>query len=99
MWQNRKASEMSATGQKNGFHLRTAVMAPSKHRWAKLALAVALMAFTGADSAYWERCGSRPREIFAGVMYGCEFLYRANRGTVSFIGCASNSELRGSSFM
>ena len=55
-------------------------MAPSKDRFAKLGLAVALMAFTGADSAYWERCAPQPREIFSGVTYGCERLDRAEQG-------------------
>jgi hypothetical protein len=55
-------------------------MAPSKHRCAKLGLAVALMAFTGADSADWERCAPQPREIFAGVTYGCELLERTEQG-------------------
>jgi Phosphodiester glycosidase len=55
-------------------------MAPSKHRCAKLGLVVALMAFTGADSAYWERCAPQPREIFSGVTYGCELLERADQG-------------------
>jgi len=51
-----------------------------KGRCAKLGLAVALMAFTGADSAYWERCAPQPREIFSGVTYGCERLDRAEQG-------------------
>ena len=55
-------------------------MAPSKHRCATLGLAVALMAFTGADSANWERCAPQPREIFSGVTYGCERLERAEDG-------------------
>jgi hypothetical protein len=55
-------------------------MAPSKDRFAKLGLAVALMAFTGADSAYWERCAPQPREIFSGVTYGCDRLDRAEQG-------------------
>jgi len=55
-------------------------MAPSKDRCAKLGLAVALMAFTGADSAYWERCAPQPREIFSGVTYGCELLDRTEQG-------------------
>src|SRR5258706_12791512 len=55
-------------------------MAPSKHRCAKVGLAVALMAFTGADSAYWERCAPQPREIFSGVTYGCERLERTEPG-------------------
>jgi hypothetical protein len=55
-------------------------MAPSTHRWAKLGLSVALMAFTGADSAYWERCATQPREIFLGITYGCELLDRAEQG-------------------
>ena len=56
------------------------MMAPSEHRCAKLGLAVALMAFTGSDSAYWERCAPQPREIFSGVTYGCELLDRAEQG-------------------
>jgi Phosphodiester glycosidase len=59
---------------------RRAVMAPSKHRSVRLALAVALMAFTGADSAYWERCTPQPRKIFSGVTYGCERLERTEQG-------------------
>jgi hypothetical protein len=57
-----------------------AVIAPSKHRRARIALALALMAFTGADSAYWERCAPGPREIFSGVTYGCERLQRTEEG-------------------
>jgi hypothetical protein len=56
------------------------MMAPSKHRGARLGLAVALMVFTGADSAYWERCAPQPREIFSGVTYGCELLERTEQG-------------------
>jgi len=55
-------------------------MAPSKRPYAKLGLAVALMALTGADSADWERCAPQPREIFSGVTYGCEHLDRAEQG-------------------
>jgi hypothetical protein len=55
-------------------------MAFSMDRCAKLGLAVALMAFTGADSADWERCGTQPREIFSGVTYGCERLKRTEQG-------------------
>jgi hypothetical protein len=55
-------------------------MAPSKHRSAKLGLAIALMAFTGADSVDWERCAPQPREIFSGVTYGCERLERTEQG-------------------
>jgi hypothetical protein len=55
-------------------------MAPSKHACARLGLAVALMALTGADSAYWERCVPQPREIFSGVRYGCELLDRTEQG-------------------
>ncbi len=47
---------------------------------AKLALAVALMAFAGADSASWERCAPQPSEIFSGVTYGCERLERSEQG-------------------
>jgi Phosphodiester glycosidase len=47
---------------------------------AKLGLAVALMAFTGADSANWEPCAAQPREIFSGVTYGCERLERTEHG-------------------
>ena len=53
---------------------------PQKHSCAKLGLAVALMAFTGADSASWERCAPQPREIFSGVTYGCEVPDRAEEG-------------------
>jgi hypothetical protein len=73
-------------------------MAPSEHRYAQLGLAVALMAVTGADSAHWERCAPQPRKIFSGVTYGYELLDQPNGGTAPFIGCASNSEIRGSSF-
>jgi hypothetical protein len=59
---------------------RTAVTAFSKHRSVRLALAVALMAFTGADSAYWERCPPQPKKIFSGVTYGCERLERTDQG-------------------
>ncbi len=55
-------------------------MALSKHRCARFGLAVALLAFTGADSAYWERCAPQPREIFSGVTYGCERLERTEQG-------------------
>jgi Phosphodiester glycosidase len=51
-----------------------------KHRCGKLGLALALMAFTGADSADWERCAPQPREIFSGVTYGCERLERTEQG-------------------
>ena len=47
---------------------------------AKLFLAVALMAFTGADSASWELCAPQPREIFSGITYGCERLERSEQG-------------------
>src|SRR5947207_793257 len=55
-------------------------MALSKHRCARLGLAVALMAFAGADSATWERCAPQPRDIFLGVAYGCERLERTEQG-------------------
>jgi hypothetical protein len=55
-------------------------MAFPTHCCAKLGLAVALMAFTGADSANWERCAAQPREIFSGVTYGCERLERTEDG-------------------
>jgi hypothetical protein len=38
------------------------------------------MAFTGADSAYWERCAPEPREIFSGITYGCERLEHTEQG-------------------
>ena len=69
-------------------------MALSKHRCARFGLAVALLAFGGADSAYWERCAPAPREIFSGVTYGCEGLERTGHP----FGCVSNSQLRGLSF-
>src|SRR5690348_6351886 len=47
---------------------------PAMHVWAKVILAIALMAITGSDSASWERCAPQPREIFSGVTYGCERL-------------------------
>src|SRR5690348_17328819 len=53
---------------------------PAKHVWVKLALAVALMAFTGGDSTPWEQCPSQPREIYSGVTYGCERLERTAEG-------------------
>jgi len=59
---------------------RTAVTAFSKHRSARLGLAIALMAFTGADSACWERCTPQPRKIFSGITYGCERLERTEQG-------------------
>jgi hypothetical protein len=59
---------------------RTAVIAPLKHSSVRLGLAVALMAFAGADSADWERCTPQPREIFSGVTYGCERLERTEQG-------------------
>ena len=59
---------------------RTAVTALSKHRSVRLGLAVALMAFTGADSAYWERCPPQSTKIFSGVTYGCERLARTEQG-------------------
>jgi hypothetical protein len=55
-------------------------MALSQHRGARLGLAVALMAFAGADSANWERCSPQPRDIFLGVTYGCERLERTEQG-------------------
>jgi len=55
-------------------------MALSKHRCARFGLAVALLAFGGADSAYWERCTPQPRDIFLGVTYGCERLGRTEQG-------------------
>ena len=58
----------------------TTVTARSKYRWLGLGLAVALMTFTGADSAFWERCAPQPREIFSGIMYGCERLERTEEG-------------------
>jgi hypothetical protein len=58
----------------------SAVIEHSKHGWAKLALAVALTALTGGDSASWERCGPQPREIFSGITYGCERLERTSEG-------------------
>jgi hypothetical protein len=59
---------------------RMAVTAFSKHRAVRLGLAVALMAFTAADSAYWERCPPQPKKIFSGVTYGCERLERTEQG-------------------
>ena len=59
---------------------RKAVTAFSKHRSVRLGLAVALMAFTGADSACWERCTPQPRKIFSGITYGCERLERTEQG-------------------
>jgi hypothetical protein len=59
---------------------RKAVTAFSKHRSVRLGLAVALMAFTAADSAYWERCTPQPTKIFSGVTYGCERLERTEQG-------------------
>src|SRR5215469_11558807 len=59
---------------------RTQVMASSKHRSVRLGLAVALMAFTGADCAYRERCTPQPIKIFSGVTYGCERLERTEEG-------------------
>ncbi len=55
-------------------------MALSKHRCARFGLAVALVAFGGADSAYWERCAPQPTDIFSGVTYGCEGLERTEQG-------------------
>jgi hypothetical protein len=37
-------------------------MALSKYRCARFGLAVALLAFVGADSAYWEQCAPQPRD-------------------------------------
>jgi hypothetical protein len=62
------------------FKLRAAMMLPSKHRCVRLGLAVALLALTGADSAYWEQCAPQPRDIFSGVAYGCELLQRTEQG-------------------
>ena len=59
---------------------RAAVMASSKHRSVRLGLAVAVMAFTGADCAYRERCTPQPTQIFSGVTYGCERLERTEQG-------------------
>src|SRR5438874_1351606 len=56
------------------------VITPSKHRYAKLALAFALALFASADSAYWERCTPQPRAIFSGITYGCELLERTEEG-------------------
>src|SRR6185312_4229900 len=58
----------------------TAVTARSRYRWFGFGLAVALMAFTGADTASWERCAPQPREIFSGITYGCERLERTAEG-------------------
>lgn len=60
--------------------LARAVVAPTNHVWAKLALAIALMGFAGSDSVSWEQCASQPREIFSGVMHGCERLERTTEG-------------------
>ena len=57
-----------------------AVITPSKHRYAKLALAFALALSASADSAYWERCTPQPRAIFSGITYGCELLERTEQG-------------------
>ena len=57
--------------------LGRALVAALKDRRARLLLAVALMALTGADSASWEHCTSQAREIFTGVTYGCERLRSA----------------------
>jgi hypothetical protein len=59
---------------------RTAVTAFAKHRSVRLGLAVALMTFTAADSADWERCPPQPTKIFSGVTYGCERLERTEQG-------------------
>src|SRR5262249_18132665 len=58
----------------------TTIITPSNHRYAKLALAFALVLFASADSAYWERCAPQPRAMLLGNTYGCELLERREQG-------------------
>ena len=74
------ALKFSRTAMNAWSKTRTAVTAFSKHRSVRLGLAVALMAFTAADSASWERCPPQPKKIFSGVTYGCERLERTEQG-------------------
>jgi hypothetical protein len=61
------ALKFSRTAMKALSKSRTAVTAFSKHGSVRLAPAVALMAFTAADSVGWERCPPQPTKIFSGV--------------------------------
>jgi hypothetical protein len=56
------------------------VTTPLKHCYAKIALAVALALFVGADSFYSERCTPGPRAVFLGITYGCELLEHSEEG-------------------
>jgi hypothetical protein len=56
------------------------VTTPLKHRYAKVALAIALALFASADSVYSRRCAPEPRTVFSGITYGCELLERSEEG-------------------
>ncbi len=56
------------------------VITRSKNHYAKIALAVTLALFVGADSFYSERCTTEPKAIFSGITYGCELLERTDEG-------------------
>src|SRR5882724_11887933 len=56
------------------------VTTPLKHCYAKIALAIALALFVGADSVYSGRCTPGPRAVFLGITYGCELLERSEEG-------------------
>jgi Phosphodiester glycosidase len=56
------------------------VTTPLKHRYAKVALAIALALFASADSVYSRRCAPEPRPVFSGITYGCELLERSEEG-------------------
>jgi hypothetical protein len=56
------------------------VTRPLKRRYAKIAFAVAMALFVGADSIYSGRCTPGPRTVFLGITYGCELLERSEEG-------------------
>ena len=56
------------------------VITPFKRRYAKIALAIAMALFVGADSIYSGRCTPGPRTVFLGITYGCELLERSKEG-------------------
>jgi hypothetical protein len=56
------------------------VTTPLKHRYAKIALAIALALFVCADSFYSGRCTPGPRAVFLGITYGCELLEHSEEG-------------------
>lgn len=56
------------------------VTTPLKHCYARIALAIALALFVGADSFYSGRCTPGPRAVFLGITYGCELLEHSEEG-------------------